>query len=56
MKNFKTANMQYSYNIGFYEGKILKFNLWINNAVDSIQAENTARKMCNNAYSIKVIE
>jgi hypothetical protein len=48
--------IQYSYLIGFYDNKNLKFNLWINGASDSIQAENIARKMCNNQYGIKVLE
>ena len=47
---------QFSYKVGFYEGKILKFILWITGSKDSIQAENTARKMCNNQYNIKIIE
>jgi hypothetical protein len=50
------SRMQYSYLIGFYDNKTLKFSLWINGASDSIQAENTALKMCNNQYSIKVLE
>jgi hypothetical protein len=50
---YTMTKWQYSYLMGFYEEKILKFTLWINGAIDSIQAENTARKMCNDKYYVK---
>lgn len=49
-------NIQYSYKIGFFDGEILKSAIWINGATDSIQAEQTALKMCNNQYNVIILE
>jgi hypothetical protein len=56
MNNFIPAHMQYSYCVGFFKGNKMIFQIWINNAADSISAENTARIMCNNQYNVKIID
>lgn len=53
---FKPAHIQYSYLIGFYTDNKLIMQLWYNGCTDSVEAEQNARKNCNDQYYVKTID